>query len=69
MFVDDSMNVDSLRPKDTNPIKCGSYHRRALYMTKNNHSPLKPCHMLCSHLVQSTCIPRGNYILAHVKMK
>jgi hypothetical protein len=27
------------------------------------------CHVSCSHLLRPTCTPRGNYILAYVKMK
>ena len=38
-------------------------------LTQNNDFPMRSCHVLCSHSIRPTCIRRGNYILAHIKMK
>ena len=37
--------------------------------TQNNYSPLKMCHMSCSHSPRSSYVARGKYIPTHVKME
>ena len=53
-----------------NKLRWGREYCRGLtILTHKKISSPRNCHVACSHSLRPTCIPRGNYILAHVKKK
>ena len=46
-----------------------TYHRALSIPTWINYFPIKFGHVSCSHSLRPTCIPCGNYIPTHIKMK